>query len=143
MSRDKSKALVLWLNEVTIEDIPVAGGKNASLGEMIRNLSPLGVKIPYGYVITANAYYYFLDYNNLKDKIREIIEGLNVDDIKDLQKRGYEVRELIRGGEFPPDLEQAIKEYYKKLSEKYNTHAVDVAVRSSAKIGRASCRERV
>ncbi|NPA32182.1 MAG: pyruvate, water dikinase [Aquificae bacterium] len=132
MSQDKSKALLLWLDEVTIEDIPIAGGKNASLGEMIRNLSPLGVKIPYGYVVTANAYYYFLDYNNLRDKIKKILEGLNTDDIKDLQKRGHEVRELIRGGEFPPDLEKAIKEYYRKLSEKYNTHAVDVAVRSSA-----------
>ena len=132
MSQDKAKALVLWLDEVTIDDIPIAGGKNASLGEMIRNLTPLGVKVPYGYVVTSNAYYYFIEYNNLKEKIREILEGLNVDDIKDLQRRGHEVRELIKGGEFPPDLEAKIKEYYQKLSEKYNTHAVDVAVRSSA-----------
>ena len=132
MSQDKAKALVLWLDEVTIEDIPIAGGKNASLGEMIRNLTPLGVKVPYGYVVTSNAYYYFIEYNNLREEIRKILEGLNVDDIRDLQRRGHEIRELIKGGDFPPDLEAQIKEYYQKLSEMYNTHAVDVAVRSSA-----------
>ncbi|NPB06247.1 MAG: pyruvate, water dikinase [Aquificae bacterium] len=131
MSR-RDNSLVLWLDEVTIDDIPIAGGKNASLGEMIRNLSPLGVKVPYGYVVTSEAYYYFLDYNKLREKIKKVLEGLNVDDIKDLQRRGYEIRELIKGGEFPPDLEEKIKEYYRKLSEKYGTHAVDVAVRSSA-----------
>ncbi|NPB07951.1 MAG: phosphoenolpyruvate synthase, partial [Aquificae bacterium] len=132
MSQSSERSLVLWLDEVTIDDIPIAGGKNASLGEMIRNLAPLGVKIPYGYVVTSQAYYYFLDYNNLREKIKKILEGLNTDDIKDLQKRGYEIRELIKGGSFPPDLEEKIKEYYHKLSEKYGTHAVDVAVRSSA-----------
>ncbi len=132
MSQSSERSLVLWLDEVTIDDIPIAGGKNASLGEMIRNLAPLGVKIPYGYVVTSQAYYYFLNYNNLREKIKKILEGLNTDDIKDLQKRGYEIRELIKGGSFPPDLEEKIKEYYHKLSEKYGTHAVDVAVRSSA-----------
>jgi len=73
MSQDKAKALVLWLDEVTIDDIPIAGGKNASLGEMIRNLTPLGVKVPYGYVVTSNAYYYFIEYNNLREEIRKIL----------------------------------------------------------------------
>ncbi len=126
------KPFVVWLDELTIEDIPVAGGKNASLGEMIRNLSPLGINIPYGFVVTSSAYYWFLDHNNLRDRIREILSGLNVNDISDLSRRGYQVRELIKGGEFPPDLEKLIREYYNKLSEKYGTHAVDVAVRSSA-----------
>ncbi len=128
----KEEALVLWLDELTIEDIPIAGGKNASLGEMIKNLSALGINIPYGFVVTSNAYYRFLDHNNLREKIKEILEGLDVNDVADLSRRGYQIRELIKGGEFPKDLEEKIKEFYAKLSEKYNTHAVDVAVRSSA-----------
>ncbi|WP_457601007.1 pyruvate, water dikinase [Hydrogenivirga sp.] len=126
------EALVLWLDELTIEDIPVAGGKNASLGEMIRNLSPMGINIPYGFVVTSTAYYKFLEFNNLKEKIKEVLKGLDVNDVVDLARRGYAVRELIKGGEFPPELEELVKDYYNKLSERYNTHAVDVAVRSSA-----------
>ncbi len=128
----KGKALVLWLDELTIEDIPIAGGKNASLGEMIKNLSPLGINIPNGFVVTSTAYYSFLEYNNLREKIREILQDLNVNDVKDLSRRGYQIRELIKGGKFPPQLEDLVKEYYGKLSDKYKTHAVDVAVRSSA-----------
>ncbi|RLJ71015.1 phosphoenolpyruvate synthase [Hydrogenivirga caldilitoris] len=126
------EALVLWLDELTIEDIPIAGGKNASLGEMIKNLSPLGINIPYGFVVTSTAYYRFIEFNNLRDKIRKTLEGLDVNDVRDLAKRGYAIRELIKGGEFPPEIEELIKDYYHRLSEKYNTHAVDVAVRSSA-----------
>ncbi len=129
MHRD---SMVVWLDELSIEDIPVAGGKNASLGEMIKNLGPLGINIPYGFVVTSNAYYSFLEYNNLRERIREVLSGLDVNDIADLARRGYTVRELIKGGEFPPELERLIKDFYGKLSEKYNTHAVDVAVRSSA-----------
>ena len=125
-------SLVLWLDELTIEDIPIAGGKNASLGEMIKNLGSLGINIPYGFVVTSTAYYKFIEFNNLREKIREALEGVDVNDVSDLSKRGYAVRELIKGGEFPPDLEELVKEYYNKLSERYSTHAVDVAVRSSA-----------
>ncbi len=128
----KKDAYVLWLDELTIEDIPIAGGKNASLGEMIKSLSPLGINIPYGFVVTSTAYYRFLEFNNLREKIREALEGLDVNNLADLAKRAYRVRELIKGGEFPPEMEDLIKEYYEKLSEKYGTHAVDVAVRSSA-----------
>jgi len=124
--------LVMWLDELTIDDISIAGGKNASLGEMIKNLSPLGINIPYGFVVTSKAYYRFIEYNGLDSAIRTALEGLDVSNVADLSKRGYQVRELIKGGEFPPDLEELIKEYYHRLSEKYSTHAVDVAVRSSA-----------
>ncbi len=124
--------LVLWLEEVGIEDIPLVGGKNASLGEMKRALSPKGVKIPDAFVITANAYRYFIRFNNLEAKIREILKGLNVNDVDDLHRRGEKIRELIKSGKFPEDLKELIKKYYRELSEKFGVENVDVAVRSSA-----------
>ena len=124
--------LVVWLDSVGIEDVPLVGGKNASLGEMLRNLSSLGINIPYGFVVTSYAYYEFLRYNKLEEAIRKILDGLDPNNIQDLAKRGHEVRELIRGGEFPPELEELIKKYYSELSQMYNSFAVDVAVRSSA-----------
>ncbi len=126
------ESLVLWLSDVTIEDIPLVGGKNASLGEMIRNLSSMGINIPDGFVVTSRAYERFLSYNDLKQKIRDILDTIDYDDVADLSKKGYMIRELIKGGEFPPDLEELIKDNYMKLSGKYNMYAADVAVRSSA-----------
>jgi pyruvate,water dikinase len=124
--------LVVWLEEVGIEDVPIVGGKNASLGEMMKALSPKGINIPEGFVVTANAYSYFIKYNNLQEKIKEILRGLNVNDVDDLHRRGEKVRELIRSGSFPDDLKELIVKYYKELSKKFDTEAVDVAVRSSA-----------
>ncbi len=126
------ESLVLWLSDVTIDDIPLVGGKNASLGEMIRNLSGMGINIPDGFVVTSKAYEKFLEYNRLKEKIREILDTIDYDDVTDLSRKGYMIRELIKGGEFPPELEELIKENYMKLSSKYNMYAADVAVRSSA-----------
>ncbi|NPA13071.1 MAG: phosphoenolpyruvate synthase [Aquificae bacterium] len=126
------KKLVVWLNEVGMEDVELVGGKNASLGEMIKGLSPIGIKIPMGYVVTADAYRYFIDYNNLKEKIRETLKGLDPNDVFDLQQRGLTIREMIKGGQFPEDLRKDILDYYSKLSEMYGQHRVDVAVRSSA-----------
>ena len=126
------KRLVVWLEEVGIEDVPLVGGKNASLGEMMKALSPKGINIPEGFVVTSEAYRYFIKYNNLEEKIREILKGLNVNDVDDLHRRGEKVRELIKSGRFPDDLKDLIFKYYRELSEKFNTEAVDVAVRSSA-----------
>ncbi len=124
--------LVLWLEEVGIEDVPLVGGKNASLGEMKKHLEPKGVKIPDGFVITANAYRYFIKFNNLEEKIREILKGLDISDIEELHRRGEKIRELIKSGKFPEKLKELIKNYYRELSKKFNTENVDVAVRSSA-----------
>ncbi len=126
------KKLVVWLNEVGMEDVELVGGKNASLGEMIQGLSSIGIKIPMGYVVTAEAYRYFVRYNNLEDKIKEVLQGLDPNDVEDLAKRGLTVRELIKGGEFPEDLREEILKYYEELSNMYKQHRVDVAVRSSA-----------
>ncbi|HIE59706.1 MAG TPA: pyruvate, water dikinase [Persephonella sp.] len=126
------KKLVVWLNEVGMEDVELVGGKNASLGEMIKGLSSIGIKIPMGYVVTAEAYRYFVRYNNLEDKIKEVLNGLDPNNVEDLAKRGLTVRELIKGGEFPEDLRGEILKYYEELSDMYKQHRVDVAVRSSA-----------
>ena len=126
------KKLVMWLNEVGMEDIELVGGKNASLGEMIKGLSSIGIKVPMGFVVTSAAYWYFVDYNNLRDKIKEILTGLDPNNIEDLSKRGLTIRELIKGGQFPQDLKDEILKAYEELSKMYGQFRVDVAVRSSA-----------
>jgi pyruvate,water dikinase len=79
---------LVWLDEVGIEDVPLVGGKNASLGEMLRNLSKLGINIPYGFVVTSKAYYEFLRYNKLEEKIRKILEGFEPKRCAGLGKEG-------------------------------------------------------
>jgi pyruvate,water dikinase len=127
----KEKRNILWFDEIDIDDIPLVGGKNASLGEMYQNLQPKGVNIPFGFAITAHAYRYFIESNNLKQKIKEILSDLNTQNLKNLQERGKKVRTILMDAPFPKDLEEQIIESYKKLEEKYGKN-VDVAVRSSA-----------
>jgi pyruvate,water dikinase len=129
---EKKKAFILWFNDLSIEEIPLVGGKNASLGEMYNNLVPLGVNIPNGFAITAYAYSYFLEKTGLKQKIEDVLTDLNTHNIKDLQKRGAMVRAMIIKEELPDELKAEIIEAYHKLSLKYHTKATDVAVRSSA-----------
>ncbi len=128
---EKENKLILWFDQLGIEDVPLVGGKNASLGEMYRLLTPKGVRIPNGFAITARAYHYLLEYNNAKDKIHDILSDLNTHDLHDLQERAQKVRDLIRHLEFPEDLHDEIIEAYSNLEKQYN-EGVDVAVRSSA-----------
>ncbi len=128
----KEGKFILWFNEIGLKDVPIVGGKNASLGEMYQKLVSKGINIPDGFAITAHAYRYFLDYSKVDKKIAEILSSLDTHDIKDLRDRGYKVREIIRNAPFPPDLEKLICEAYERLSSEFNTDAVDVAVRSSA-----------
>jgi len=122
----------LPFSEIKMTDILQVGGKNASLGEMIQNLSPLGVEVPDGFAITVDAYRYFIDYNNLSYSIHEIIGRTDVDDLIDLRKNGLQIRQLIKEGKFPNDLSEAILKAYEKLSFQYGNNLTDVAVRSSA-----------
>lgn len=128
---DKQSALVLWFDELGIEDVPLVGGKNASLGEMYRNLVPKGVPIPNGFAVTAQAYRHLLKDSGAMDKIRAIMEGLDTHDMDNLMERGSRIRSLIRSLEIPADLQSAIVQAYRKLEERYGPN-VDVAVRSSA-----------
>ncbi len=128
---EKNK-LTFWFKELRISDVPLVGGKNAALGEMYRELTPLGVKIPNGYAITAEAFRHFVKFNKLGLKIKQALKGLNTHNVQDLAKRGKVVRDLILSGWFPEDLQTQILQSYHELSKQYKTNNVDVAVRSSA-----------
>ncbi|NTV23197.1 MAG: phosphoenolpyruvate synthase [Nanoarchaeota archaeon] len=131
---DKRTAFILWFDQLGIEDVPLVGGKNASLGEMYRMLTPKGVKIPNGFAVTAYAYAYLLEHAGIKDKIRDVLKDLNTSDMENLAERGHKVRQLIRSAEFPPELKSQILAAYRDLCGSYNRDRrdVDVAVRSSA-----------
>jgi pyruvate,water dikinase len=128
---EKHDAYVLWFDEIGIEDVPLVGGKNASLGEMFRNLTPKGVPIPNGFAVTARGYRHLLDSSGAMDTIRSVLEGLDTHDMDNLMERGSRIRSLIRGLEFPRDLRESITSAYRRLEDMYGTN-VDVAVRSSA-----------
>src|SRR3989338_7110034 len=129
---EKSKKNIVWFKDLSIKDVALVGGKNASLGEIYNNLVPYGVRIPNGFSTTSEAYFLFLDATGLTKKIQEILKYINVHDLKTLQEKGKKVRGLIMSAELPLDLKNEIVEAYKKLSEKYGEKNVDVAVRSSA-----------
>lgn len=128
----RSKSFILSFKEVTIKDIPLVGGKNASLGEMYQKLTKQGVMVPPGFAITAYAYRYFLKKAGIEKAIRKILAGLNTNNLADLAKRGAEVRATIMKAEFPTELKREIVKNYRQLSKSLGKKEVDVAVRSSA-----------
>lgn len=148
----KEKALVLWFEEVGIADIPFVGGKNASLGEMIQQLTPKGVNVPAGFATTAYAYRYFVEQAGLQEKLRQLFSDLDIEDLSNLRQHGKQARALILNTPFPTELELAITQAYIKLCDRYNgttdfcdrlpeadqeeckrySSYTDVAVRSSA-----------
>lgn len=117
--------------EVNINDIPLVGGKNASLGEMIQKLTPKGLLIPSGFVITAQSYIYLLSENKIKDKIINLVSQINKKNLNDLEKFGKEIRKLIRTAPIPKDLENEISSSYQEMEKRYGKNC-SVAVRSSA-----------
>ncbi|MEJ7625759.1 MAG: phosphoenolpyruvate synthase [Ferruginibacter sp.] len=120
------------LDKVGMKDLPLVGGKNASLGEMLQNLSNLGINIPNGFVITVQAYHKFLEHSNLADTIRNTIAEINFEDLESLRRGGLQVRQLIRNSKFPQELSKAIIDKYYEVSARYDQESTDVAVRSSA-----------
>ncbi|ABA89674.1 phosphoenolpyruvate synthase [Syntrophotalea carbinolica DSM 2380] len=122
---------IMWFRDVGLNDLPLVGGKNASLGEMIGNLSNLGIKVPDGFAVTAEAYRFFLRETGLDKEIEELLKDLDADDIESLTSVGHKVRRAIRHAELPDGLEQAIRTAYAQMEQQYGTDC-DVAVRSSA-----------
>lgn len=127
----REKSLILWFDQVGIKDIPLVGGKNASLGEMMQQLTPKGINIPNGFATTAYTYRYFIETAGLEAQLRQLFTDLDVEDVKNLQQRGKKARALIMNTPFPVELERAIAISYETLCYLYGEN-IDVAVRSSA-----------
>lgn len=125
------KPLVIWFDQIRLTDVPMVGGKNASLGEMVRELSAFGVKVPHGFAITAFAYRQFIAAAGLDQKLRYIFADLDTNDINNLRQRGNLARSLILEAPLPAQLEDEIRNTYRQLCDRYGQDT-DVAVRSSA-----------
>ena len=126
----KSKKNILWLKDISLKDVPLVGGKNASLGEMYRNLSKEGVNIPDGFALTTRVYWRFLKDNGIDQELKKLFKDLNAKDIKKLQQVGKKARQLILDSEFSWRLNTVILKAYRNLEKKYGKN-IDVAVRSS------------
>jgi len=122
---------IRWLQDLGMEDVPVVGGKNASLGEMIRNLHDVGVQVPGGFATTADAYREFLAQGGLDERIQTVLDDLDVEDVTALTEAGPRIRGWILEQPFPPALESAIESAYEQLSADAGAE-VSWAVRSSA-----------
>lgn len=122
---------IAWFDEINMADVPMVGGKNASLGEMVGGLTSKGVRVPFGFATTADAYREFISHNDLATKIDAQLDELDVDDIKALQKAGAAIREMILGAKFPEQFEQELASAFERLHEMGGPES-SVAVRSSA-----------
>jgi len=139
----KKQKHILWFKEINSKDVALVGGKNASLGEMVRNLSKQEVNIPDGFTLTAKAFWYFLEKNKIDKELKDIFQKFNPKSLNSLIKTGKASRTLILKTELPDDLKKKIIKSYRKLCKKYKqnnvdpvrsrtSNGVDVAVRSSA-----------
>lgn len=123
---------IRWFDDLGIGDVPLVGGKNASLGEMRRELAGLGVSVPAGFAVTAEAYRYFLDHNQLGSVISSLLLGLNRQDVASYAQVSEKIRDLMTGSPLPPDLAEKILHAYGDLGEMVGKAQPMVAVRSSA-----------
>jgi pyruvate,water dikinase len=123
---------IKFFKEISLTDVPQVGGKNASLGEMLRHLAPKGVRLPNGFATTAQSYFDFLEESGVQAKIVQLLEGLDVHNVRELEKRGAKIRSLIVNAKLPKDFEEDICNGYRELSEICGRKELVVAVRSSA-----------
>lgn len=123
---------ILWLHALRLNDLARVGGKNSSLGEMIGNLTGLGVSVPGGYATTAEAFKAFIAHNHLHQRIYDKLATLDVEDVPALNAAGAEIRGWVIDAPLQPDLDQDIRTAYRKLSSENGGGDVAVAVRSSA-----------
>jgi len=122
---------IRFFEELVSKDVPVVGGKNASLGEMIGNLKPEGIRVPGGFATTAEAYWEYINANGLREEMEGELSGYR-EGKSTLEITGGKIRRLFLEGEFPEEIAGEIKTAYKELSRRYNVQEADVAVRSSA-----------
>ncbi|WP_330959558.1 phosphoenolpyruvate synthase [Photobacterium sp. 53610] len=121
---------VVWYDALSMNDVDKVGGKNASLGEMVANLANAGVKVPNGYATTSYAFNQFLEANHLNDRIYDLLDTLDVDDVNALKQAGETIRKWVYEAPLPAELEQEIRKCYVELGE--GDDMLSVAVRSSA-----------
>ncbi len=126
-----SDSLIRWFDTLSSEDVPIVGGKNASLGEMVSVLGGKGIAVPYGFATTAQAYWEFVQFNDLTAEIKRYLDDYHQGH-QSLSTTGRAIRRLFLGSQFPPTLQQAITDAYHQLCQYYDMEHVDVAVRSSA-----------
>ncbi|MBU0636363.1 phosphoenolpyruvate synthase [Candidatus Micrarchaeota archaeon] len=127
----KKDAIILWFDQIDLNDIAIVGGKNASLGEMYRFLTPTGIRVPNGFCVTAHAYHVFLEKTGLHKKIQSELKGLNTKNFSQLAEKGKKIREMILHATIPSEIREPIITAYQKLGLQYGKNP-DVAVRSSA-----------
>jgi pyruvate,water dikinase len=130
LARKKEKRHLVWFEDVGSRDVSEVGGKNASLGEMIRELKEKGISVPDGFATTAAAYRAFLDANDLPGKIQSQLEEYR-NKKKKLHQTGEAIRRMFLDAEFPTDLAESIKAHYRELGKRFDTDRANVAVRSS------------
>ncbi len=128
---EQGGSFVLWFEDINMDSGDQVGGKNASLGEMYSQLVPLGVAVPGGFAITAEAYRRFLAETGVDEHIRDILADLDTDNIHNLRQRGKQVRDAILQAEFPEEIKEEVRSAYQRLEEQYG-EGVSCAVRSSA-----------
>ena len=130
---DISEQFILWFDQIKKDDIPLVGGKNANLGEMYQNLTHSSnpkfpgetIQVPFGFAVTAYAYRYFIEKNDLQHKIKETLDGLDTKDMKQLEEKGNTIRMMIISAAFPQELDAAIRSAYQGLAvifKKIPTH---------------------
>ena len=124
--------MVLWLDALRLSDLGKVGGKNSSLGEMIGNLSKLGVSVPGGYATTAEAFQKFIAQSGLAQRIQDRLATLDVDNVSELTTAGAEIRQWVIDTPLIPEFDKAVREAYAQLCEKAGSNDIAVAVRSSA-----------
>lgn len=128
---NSERVLIRWFRDLTIRDVSLVGGKNASLGELYRELGACGVKVPNGFAITADAYWYLVDEAKIYEQMQGIIAGLDPANVEDLRNRARELRFLLRSAPIPSLLDRQIRDAYRILCAQ-EQRQVEVAVRSSA-----------
>ncbi len=126
-----TRRFIRWFQDIGIGDVGLVGGKNASLGEMYRELTSKGVRIPNGFAVTADGYRHFLKASGLDQTIATMLRGLDTRNYTALAERGHKVRDAILAASLPDDLQREIVEAYGQLCEQYGPQT-DTAVRSSA-----------
>src|SRR5687767_8445127 len=124
-----TQPFVRWFADLGLNDVPLVGGKNASLGELYRELSSAGVRVPNGFAVTADGYRHFVQATGLAATIAKLLSDLDVGNLAALAERGLAIRHAITAADLPADLQEAVVAAYEQLGA---GAAVDVAVRSSA-----------